>query len=227
MIGGALEGNGFRDFAYRQLQLPVPQLTEGRYPPRRATIIDRGATDGAPASRGFANLDQMLRIMRKYNVTFEVVTDAQVCGSKYRWFFVRLNTRVHFRPAARRQELLRPGGTVWAVRLAHHGARCCPGQRLCNSSAVRTHLPTSLARLHNETSLLPPSTPRLRSAVIEIYPRGMWCDIYKNMLTVRALWLVFEHLRSTERISTGFFHCNHRLLACMFFRSIRHSSDRK
>jgi hypothetical protein len=78
MIGGALEGNAFRDFAHKQLGVPEPVLEQGKYPPQRATIIDRGVTpDGAVKSRGFANLSGMIRILSKYNISYEVVTDAE------------------------------------------------------------------------------------------------------------------------------------------------------
>lgn len=78
MIGGALEGNAFRDFAHKQLGVPEPILEQGRYPPQSATIIDRGVTqDGAVKSRGFANLPGMIRILEKYNISYDVVTDAE------------------------------------------------------------------------------------------------------------------------------------------------------
>ena len=134
MIGGAAEGNAFRDFAYRQVRLGCPAtLYRGEYlntrasslwvphlqlnvprpkrdghffPPRRATIVDRGmANNGrtgheAYKTRGFANLPQMLAILkcaaregagagawdyrlppslrRKYDVEYDIVTDAQI-----------------------------------------------------------------------------------------------------------------------------------------------------
>lgn len=78
MVGGALEGNAFRHFAYKQLRLPVPVLENGQYPRPAATIIDRGISyDGSIKSRGFANLPGMLRILDKYNISYEVFTDTQ------------------------------------------------------------------------------------------------------------------------------------------------------
>ena len=81
MIGGALEGNAYRDFSYSQLRIPTPVREDReRYPPRRATIVDRGtALDGSIKSRGFANLPGMLRILSKYNVSYDLVTDDEVC----------------------------------------------------------------------------------------------------------------------------------------------------
>lgn len=79
MIGGALEGNAFRHFAHSQLRVPEAPLENGRYPPQRATIVDRGvAHDGSVKSRGFANLPDMLRILAKYNISYDLVTDADV-----------------------------------------------------------------------------------------------------------------------------------------------------
>lgn len=86
MVGGVAEANLVRDFAYRQVKVPVPDWKAlGPNPPQTALIVDRGLDEkkGSVKPRGFVNPEAMMRVLEKYGVKYRYVTDKDLSGMTF------------------------------------------------------------------------------------------------------------------------------------------------
>lgn len=83
-VGGTAQGIALRQFANDELGIKPPMPFWWAYPPQKALVFDRGRdASGNIRGRGFVNRGEMEAVLRKYNMSYDVVTDANISGMTF------------------------------------------------------------------------------------------------------------------------------------------------
>lgn len=81
LIGGNAEATYLREFAHVHIGTAPPINRAYDFPPAKVLLVDRGRdtkTSTAHYGRWFENSDEMIAVIKKYNVEYTVLTDADI-----------------------------------------------------------------------------------------------------------------------------------------------------